>query len=70
MKYFIQTKNGKKYELTRIWWERWLYNTNGDFVISWSPDENPTYIKRDEIAFGCVVGLTKEQKEELRKGEK
>ncbi len=70
MRYFIKTKSGEKFELNKVWWTRWINKTNGDFVISWSPDDNPIYIMREEISLGYKIGMTKEEKQDIKKGEK
>ncbi len=70
MKYIVELDNGSKYELNQVWWQRWLYDTNGSFVISWSADDNPVYIKKSRIVSGVKLGCTTQEIEQIKKGEK
>ncbi len=69
MKYFVKLRNNEKFELNKVWWTRWINNTNGDFVISWSKDDNPIYIMRSEIVIGYKIGMTEQEKADIKKGE-
>lgn len=56
-KYFVKLKNDYKVEVSKEAFDIWLHDTNSDYILVQTPNNNTLYIKKKDIVFGydlCV----------------